>query len=112
MWSEFSECSLTCGVGSKVRQRICVGGNPGDPGCIGSDINTMECNTQVSKLFKILHCFYQRKISIFCRIVHSLKNGVNGARAHLLVVEEKKDAKEDVSTVYLEMKDVSEMCLT
>ena len=48
-WSEWTSCSLTCGGGSKSRQRDCVLDpvRSNDYGCQGEDFETTDCNTQV-----------------------------------------------------------------
>ena len=40
------ECSKTCGGGFQLCERKCIGGNPGDPGCPGSDHEQRPCNSQ------------------------------------------------------------------
>ena len=43
-WTEFGPCSTSCGDdGKQTRTRECIGGNPGDPGCVGSDSQTQSC---------------------------------------------------------------------
>ena len=46
----FSDCTLTCGGGSQTRRRECVGGEVGDPGCLGATSETQVCNGQVGSL--------------------------------------------------------------
>ena len=43
-WSPFGDCSATCGVGTRIRNRFCNGGNPGSAGCPGYDTETIICN--------------------------------------------------------------------
>jgi hypothetical protein len=40
-WSDYSECSQTCGTGRKTRSRICNGGL-----CSGNSQQTVHCNIQ------------------------------------------------------------------
>lgn len=44
-WTEFSDCSVTCGSGIQRRQRECMFGEAGDEGCIGETDDTQVCNT-------------------------------------------------------------------
>ena len=44
----WSDCSVTCDIGIRVRERICMNGLPGDPGCPGQDTEEAECNLGVS----------------------------------------------------------------
>ena len=47
-WSDFGQCSLTCGNGTKTRSRLCDGGSIGDIGChIGGTEDSTICNQQV-----------------------------------------------------------------
>ena len=46
-WSNFSECSKTCGTGIKSRTRLCYGGF-----CSGNQKQTMECNRKECKTGK------------------------------------------------------------
>ena len=48
VWSDWtdSECSLTCGGGSKTQTRTCINGNVGDVGCQGSENQVLSCNEQ------------------------------------------------------------------
>jgi len=44
-WSEFGECSVTCGEGNKARERMCTNPEPkgaGDP-CEGPSTETIAC---------------------------------------------------------------------
>ena len=47
-WGEWSECTATCGSGTKNRSRTCTNPAPlnGGQDCPGSPTDTMECNTQ------------------------------------------------------------------
>ena len=45
-WSSYSACSATCGGGTRTRNRICNGGNPGTGGCPGTDEQTITCNSR------------------------------------------------------------------
>ena len=42
-WSQWSDCSKTCGSGLRNRQRSCQNGNIGDPGCSGKATESMAC---------------------------------------------------------------------
>lgn len=44
-WSDFSDCSTTCGPGSKIRQRTCENGSGKEiSGCDGESEETAQCN--------------------------------------------------------------------
>lgn len=45
-WSEFSACSVTCGVGNKARERMCTNPEPKGEGlpCEGSYTETKQCH--------------------------------------------------------------------
>lgn len=49
LWSEWSVCSLTCGAGTRYRNRTCDNPEPqyGGEECIGSSTDMSECNTQL-----------------------------------------------------------------
>lgn len=47
-WSAWTACTVTCGRGSKSRNRTCINGSPGVIGCDGSSTQTLVCNEQVS----------------------------------------------------------------
>jgi len=44
-WSEYSACSVTCGDGTKSRNRYCQYGNVGEDGCVGSTSESQQCNS-------------------------------------------------------------------
>ena len=48
VWGPWScpPCDKKCGGGFQLCERICIGGQPGDPGCPGSDHEQQNCNTQ------------------------------------------------------------------
>lgn len=46
-WSEYSECTTSCGGGLQTRGRLCVGGEAGKLGCLGADSEDVPCNQQV-----------------------------------------------------------------
>ena len=46
-WSEYSDCSVTCGDGIKIKQRECMNGSPGQYGChIGDTIEQISCSKE------------------------------------------------------------------
>ena len=44
-WSDYGDCSVTCGIGSKTRIRTCISpiSPNGGSACIGEDSETMGC---------------------------------------------------------------------
>ena len=45
-WEDMGmRCTASCGGGKKSRTRKCLKGQPGSPGCTGSIIEWVECNT-------------------------------------------------------------------
>ena len=44
-WGEYNDCSRTCGGGSRMRTRSCVGGEVGATGCEGLSVEESPCNT-------------------------------------------------------------------
>ncbi|XP_077969202.1 A disintegrin and metalloproteinase with thrombospondin motifs 9-like isoform X2 [Styela clava] len=46
-WGEWSECSLSCGSGDRVRERTCIGGESST--CEGVSTDSMKCNVQECK---------------------------------------------------------------
>ena len=44
-WSEWAECSVSCGGGSQDRNRDCTGPFYGGLECPGNDSETRDCNT-------------------------------------------------------------------
>lgn len=46
-WGSWTDCSVTCGGGSRARSRYCVNGVRGDPGCIGQVSEREECQSLV-----------------------------------------------------------------
>ena len=51
-YTDWSECSATCGHGTRERTRQCIGSSDGgaDEGCIGDDTETEVCSTPTGKL--------------------------------------------------------------
>ncbi|XP_076800719.1 uncharacterized protein LOC143445480 isoform X3 [Clavelina lepadiformis] len=49
-WSEWSQCSTSCGGGEKTRQRPCNEGNGGKVGCTEPVIERRECSSEVCPL--------------------------------------------------------------
>ncbi|XP_035691280.1 hemicentin-1-like [Branchiostoma floridae] len=49
-WNPWSDCSVTCGVGTQTRSRTCTNPAPADGGadCEGDDEETQDCNSGVS----------------------------------------------------------------
>lgn len=45
-WTIWSECSLTCGGGERIRSRLCVPPQHGGKDCSGSSTETEACNEQ------------------------------------------------------------------
>ena len=43
-WSEYTECSASCGRGVQTATRSCIGGNQGDVGCQGNSSMSRTCN--------------------------------------------------------------------
>ncbi len=45
-WSDFTECSVTCGEGNKTQTRLCNNPAPSNGGanCTGLDTNITTCN--------------------------------------------------------------------
>lgn len=46
-WGEWSECSVTCGVGKKSRKRTCLAGTDDEVGCEGPKTETKMCEMPV-----------------------------------------------------------------
>jgi len=44
-WSSWSECSRTCGGGSRSKVRNTINGKLGDYGCDGDSLIAENCNT-------------------------------------------------------------------
>ena len=65
-WSEYGECTKTCGSGEKSRTRQCDSPPPSHGGldCDGSNAEKTTCNTQAcpGKRYKILNILFCRKI--------------------------------------------------
>ncbi|KAI8492290.1 hypothetical protein Bbelb_301870 [Branchiostoma belcheri] len=49
-WSPWSDCSVTCGIGTSTRTRTCTNPPPANGGmdCVGQAQETQQCNTGVS----------------------------------------------------------------
>lgn len=49
-WSEFTPCSVTCGVGRRERSRMCDNPKPsfGGMDCVGPRLEKIECNTNIN----------------------------------------------------------------
>ena len=49
-WSSWSNCSKTCGVGSRTRTRTCTNPAPkrGGADCVGPNNSTKICNTTIA----------------------------------------------------------------
>ncbi len=47
-WSNFSDCTVTCGGGNQTQTRQCDSPAPSNGGanCTGPDTNTTSCNNQ------------------------------------------------------------------
>jgi len=45
-WNNWTECDVSCGGGKQKRSRNCKNGSPGDSGCLGKAVDTLDCNTQ------------------------------------------------------------------
>ena len=46
-WSDYSECSATCAVGTTSRTRECINPNNLTPGCVGGDLDVAHCDSGV-----------------------------------------------------------------
>lgn len=65
-WSAYGACDKTCGGGIRIRNRECIYGQPGEPGCDGDVIDVVPCNEQVRHLdlrLQILHGYTVCSIS-------------------------------------------------
>uniref|UniRef100_H2Y3E3 Hemicentin-1 n=1 Tax=Ciona intestinalis TaxID=7719 RepID=H2Y3E3_CIOIN len=52
-WSEYSDCSVTCGGGKSTRSRTCIGGSAGMPGCMGVTNSDVDCSTETCPYFGV-----------------------------------------------------------
>ena len=43
LWAEWSECTATCGGGTRFTRRKCINGNKGQDGCKGDDLRFEPC---------------------------------------------------------------------
>ena len=46
-WGPYRRCSVTCGAGVRLRERICLNGEPGEAGCLGGSADSQACATEV-----------------------------------------------------------------
>uniref|UniRef100_A0A7M5US14 Hemicentin-1 n=1 Tax=Clytia hemisphaerica TaxID=252671 RepID=A0A7M5US14_9CNID len=46
-WSKYGECSVTCGKGTHIRSRTCIGKKHGGKDCVGNSQESGICNTNV-----------------------------------------------------------------
>ena len=53
VWGAFGQCGVSCGGGIQARERQCIGGIPGQNGCLGSTEESETCNTAVSNSFAV-----------------------------------------------------------
>lgn len=42
-WGGWTTCSVSCGIGVRANSRTCLGGEPGDLGCLGPIVVDEEC---------------------------------------------------------------------
>uniref|UniRef100_UPI00193A61B8 uncharacterized protein LOC120335429 n=1 Tax=Styela clava TaxID=7725 RepID=UPI00193A61B8 len=52
-WLEWETCTVSCGRGTRTRNRICIGGEPGTQGCVGPPVDTEDCNAQDCEFWAI-----------------------------------------------------------
>ena len=46
-WTLWGECSAPCNGGVQSRSRLCINGEPGDEGCLGTPEEEEYCNPEV-----------------------------------------------------------------
>ena len=77
-WGNWSQCSATCGRGSRTRTRLCLNGSVGDAGCMGSTSETIDCDggdctgeTEYSRLNANFVTFLQPPTKLVTNVVSS-----------------------------------------
>jgi len=72
-WSDWSECSATCGGGIRIQTRNCIPPLYGGEWCKGSNVSTEECNLDacIGKIYTfqlgdiyIAHCCSQMLVNL------------------------------------------------
>ena len=73
-WTNWTECTLTCGSGSQGRNRTCDGPFYGGANCSGDSVEIRDCNTHncPSKLFHYISS-YRNRFSRICKLVVNIE---------------------------------------